>query len=86
VVLLGTTSFAAFADLKAEERKRKNRKLEEEMVKEFRMIKQRRFRYRISGISLNPEEKITACFLHFSIGGLSKEVTTEYDTGPITLH
>ncbi len=42
------------------------------------MIKPRLFRYRISGIVLNPEEKIFSCFMHFSIGGLEKEVTTEY--------
>jgi hypothetical protein len=65
-------------DLKAEERKRKNRKLREELTKEYRMIKPRLFRYRISGIVLNPEEKIFSCFMHFSIGGLEKEVTTEY--------
>ena len=70
------------ADMKAEERKRKNRKTRDELSKEYRMIKPRLHRFRISSIVLNPEEKIFGCFLHFGIGGLEKEVTTEYVRRP----
>ena len=66
-----------YADLKLEERKRKGIKTRDEQTLEFRMVRQRRFRYRISKARINADEKLTGCFLHFSVGGITREVATE---------
>jgi hypothetical protein len=34
--------------------------------------------YRISKSKINADEKLTGCFMHFIIGGITREVTTEY--------